>query len=174
MTLKTNDTTTPQDESIAIMELGQNTVQLLSVMVYLDGERMTNADVAADAAKSMVGTMNLQFSSSANLVPMEYSDLRSENGGEVGVTTITNVIVPEGYRASSVYKSGNQLAFTLTGVTEGQTVNVIVNGQTYTAEAGTYMGMSGYAVILSGDEEVTAVEITVTGGTSAEPTPEEP
>lgn len=58
-----------------IMALTQNTAHALSVLVYLDGETVTNADVAATGNSSMTGTMNLQFSSSANLVPMEYADL---------------------------------------------------------------------------------------------------
>ena len=55
-----------------IMSLTQNTAAAVSVLVYLDGENVTNADVAFDSAKSMTGTMNLQFCSSANLVPMQY------------------------------------------------------------------------------------------------------
>lgn len=58
----------------AITPLTQNTQVNVSALVYLNGETLTNADVAADVAQSMAGTMNLQFSSSANLVPMEYAD----------------------------------------------------------------------------------------------------
>lgn len=67
-----------------IVDLAQNTEQKVSVLVYLDGENLQNADVAADVAASMSGTMNLQFSSSANLVPMEYADLHQK-----GETTTT-------------------------------------------------------------------------------------
>ncbi|MBR3935788.1 MAG: hypothetical protein IKJ57_04500, partial [Oscillospiraceae bacterium] len=62
-------------DSYEIMPLTQNTAHALSVLVYLDGEKITNADVAATASTSMTGKMNLQFSSSATLVPMEYKDL---------------------------------------------------------------------------------------------------
>lgn len=58
-----------------IMSLTQNTATALSVLVYLNGEKITNSNVAAVDDYSMTGTMNLQFSSSANLVPMEYADL---------------------------------------------------------------------------------------------------
>lgn len=58
-----------------IMALTQNQAQALSVLVYLDGTTVTNADVAATGSTSMTGTMNLQFASSANLIPMEYADL---------------------------------------------------------------------------------------------------
>jgi hypothetical protein len=58
-----------------ITSLTQNEATQVSVLVYLDGEHITNAHVASTAATSVTGTMNLQFASSANLVPMEYADL---------------------------------------------------------------------------------------------------
>ena len=58
-----------------IMALTQNQAAALSVLVYLDGNHVTNSDVAATASTSMTGTMNLQFASSANLVPMDYAAL---------------------------------------------------------------------------------------------------
>ena len=72
----------------AIMSLTQNTAHALSVLVYLDGNEVTNADVAATGSTSMTGKMNLQFSSSATLVPMEYSGLYIPgNGGTTETTT---------------------------------------------------------------------------------------
>ena len=73
-----------------ITALTQNTPTAVSVMVYLDGEHLTNADVSATVAQSMTGSMNLQFASSAKLVPMENgnlhtpgnSDATPEQGGE--------------------------------------------------------------------------------------------
>ena len=59
----------------AITSLDQNIQKNISVLVYLDGETMTNEDVAATAKNSLVGTVNIQFASSANLVPMEYGGL---------------------------------------------------------------------------------------------------
>ena len=59
----------------AITSLDQNIQKNISVLVYLDGETMTNEDVAATAENSLTGTVNIQFASSANLVPMEYGDL---------------------------------------------------------------------------------------------------
>ena len=58
-----------------ITALTQNQAQQVSVLVYLDGNYVSNGSVAATAATSMTGTMNLQFASSATLVPMEYADL---------------------------------------------------------------------------------------------------
>ena len=61
-----------------ITALNQNTATAVSVLVYLDGETITNKDVAATGTSSMTGTMNLQFASSANLVPMEYTPLMNQ------------------------------------------------------------------------------------------------
>ena len=69
-----------ENNDYRIMALDQNVVHELSVMVYLDGNVVENKDVAFDSAKSMSGSMNLQFSSSATLVPMEYTDLRTGTG----------------------------------------------------------------------------------------------
>jgi hypothetical protein len=58
-----------------ITALTQNEATQVSVLVYLDGNRVGNKDVAATAPTSVSGTMNLQFASSATLVPMDYADL---------------------------------------------------------------------------------------------------
>lgn len=78
--------TDPADAVIAA--LTQNEAKAVSVLVYLEGAHIENADVAANVAESMSGTLNLQFASSATLVPMNYTPLQSqgnttapENGG---------------------------------------------------------------------------------------------
>ena len=58
-------------DDAVITSLPQNVAVAVSAMVYLDGESMGNDDVSATVAKSLTGSMNLQFSSSANLVPMK-------------------------------------------------------------------------------------------------------
>ncbi len=60
-----------------ITALPQNQAETVSVLVYLDGANITNADVAT-AGKSATGTMNLQFSSTAQLDPMDYTPLQSQ------------------------------------------------------------------------------------------------
>ncbi len=69
---------TPADA--VITALTQNTAQAVSVLVYLDGETVTNADVSATGTTSMTGSLNLQFASSANLVPMNYTPLMEQTG----------------------------------------------------------------------------------------------
>ena len=61
----------------AIMALSQNTATVLSAYVYLDGDKVENADVATGAS-SMTGSINLQFASDAELTPMDYADLKGQ------------------------------------------------------------------------------------------------
>lgn len=63
-------------EEAKLMQLEQNAAKKLTVLVYLDGHGVDNGDVA-NAASSMTGTLNLQFSSSAKLQPMENTALRN-------------------------------------------------------------------------------------------------
>ncbi len=63
-------------DDATITALDQNTAKFVRAIVYLDGETITNADVA-NAATSMTGTLNLQFSSSEDLVPMDYTALKT-------------------------------------------------------------------------------------------------
>ena len=55
-----------------ITTLDQNVAKGVSALVFLDGDEVDNADVAT-SGNSMTGTMNLQFSSSASLTPMNYT-----------------------------------------------------------------------------------------------------
>lgn len=69
-----------------LVALERNKQTVLTAYVYLDGETVTNSDVAT-GTMSMSGTMNLQFSSDANLVPMNYSPLQ---GGQTTPETPSN------------------------------------------------------------------------------------
>jgi hypothetical protein len=64
-----------ESKDAVITALSPNVAQHVTVLVYLDGETIENKDVAASAMQSMSGTFNIQFASSAELQPMEYSDL---------------------------------------------------------------------------------------------------
>ncbi len=64
----------PVDGDDVITALTQNVATTVKAIVYLDGETVTNADVAISNT-SMTGTMNLQFASDATLVPMDNADL---------------------------------------------------------------------------------------------------
>lgn len=69
---KSGDTDAKDD----LVELTQNQATKISVVVWLDGDTVNNTMVG-NAATSIPGTMNLQFSSSATLTPMENSALRN-------------------------------------------------------------------------------------------------
>ena len=86
VTTTTEEMIKAQDDA-KIIALQQNVATALSALVYLDGETIGNDDVAATAAKSLTGTMNLQFSSSATLVPMEYANLH-QSGTATGAKSV--------------------------------------------------------------------------------------
>ena len=69
-------TTAKSAEEAILCALQANTAKAVSAMVYLDGDYVTNEDVAAEAS-SMTGTLNLQFASDVTLVPMENSALKN-------------------------------------------------------------------------------------------------
>ena len=75
-----------------LMALNQNEATVLTAMVYLDGDYVDNADVAANGT-SMMGTLSLQFSSDAELTPMMNTPIFE--GSEQGETTTTTPATPE-------------------------------------------------------------------------------
>lgn len=75
-TLKLEAKAADATEADKLMDLQQNTATKISVLVYLDGDKVDNSMVA-NAAQSITGSLNLQFASSANLVPMQNSALKN-------------------------------------------------------------------------------------------------
>ncbi len=69
-------TTAKSADDAILCALQANAAKAVSAMVYLDGDYVTNEDVAAQAS-SMTGTLNLQFASDVPLVPMENSALQN-------------------------------------------------------------------------------------------------
>ena len=173
-TAKVNSDDTAYDDSIAIMELEQNTIHELSVMVYLDGNAVQNDDVAADAAKSLLGAMNLQFSSSANLSPMQYSDLMSGNGGaldniptpsepEVEAVDLKDVTtINDGYTveySAFATKGGMKCIAVRINDTDGNNIaanyTVTINGQD-----AKYMLNTGWYIVADAAPESVVVNVT--------------
>ena len=74
------------DESV-ITALTQNKASKITVIVYLDGDIVDNTMVA-NGTTSMTGLMNIQFSSSATLAPMENTGMR-QGGTSMGEITYT-------------------------------------------------------------------------------------
>ena len=67
------------------MPLTQNVATALSVTVYLDGHVVDNSMVASEGTISMGGSLNLQFSSDADLSAMSYTPL--QGGGSSSTET---------------------------------------------------------------------------------------
>ncbi len=65
-----------------IMALEQDVATKLTALVYLDGSVVNNSMVAATAAQSMSGKLNLQFSTDAALIPMDNMDLINGDASE--------------------------------------------------------------------------------------------
>jgi len=80
----TSVTLAAADEGV-VTTLNQNEVKKVSVLVYVDGENIDNASVA-NATKSGDLTLNLQFSSSAELHPMENNTLKNMDKTETTTT----------------------------------------------------------------------------------------
>jgi hypothetical protein len=78
--LKADDGTLKADMS-AITSLEQSVAKKVSVLVYLDGTNLSNTSVF-NGANSGTLTLNLQFSSSAQLVPMDDNDLKSATSAD--------------------------------------------------------------------------------------------
>lgn len=60
---------TKRSDSAIIRDLPQNSPTIITVVVWMDGDSVSNSMVGQLAQQSMSGTMNLQFTSSADLVP---------------------------------------------------------------------------------------------------------
>ena len=145
-----------------LMPLNQNQAHALSVLVYLDGNKVGNEDVAAQAATSLVGKLNLQFASSATLVPMDYAQLHtpSTSGGTGGGTATTeySVTVPEGVTGNVKATANTDYTFT---VTTGYTLDKVTVGGT---EVSPTAGENGAYTIPAANVTGNIV-ITVTTGT---------
>lgn len=90
--------------------LTQNVAKKVTAIVYLDGDIVDNTMVA-NAASSMTGSLNLQFSSSATLKPMENTGMR--DGGSTGTTT--PVTYTEYKKAGDLYeKAVGETTYTIT------------------------------------------------------------
>ena len=77
---------TDRTENGTILALKPDEATIVTALVYLDGSVVNNAMVAANATQSMSGVLNLQFSSSAELIPMQYTPLQNGDGQTGGGT----------------------------------------------------------------------------------------
>ena len=135
--------------SSVITELQQNVATAVSTLVYLDGETLSNADVAN---AELSGTMNLQFSSTAELKPMDYGDLKNGNTEEQSEYTVT---------VNGVQADQRVLAGATYTLTRDQYASLIPEGQTVTAVTVT---MGGTEVVGAYDSATGTVTVTNVSG----------
>lgn len=142
-----------RSSSAAITALTQDEIQKVTAVVYLDGSVVNNASVAANALYSMTGSMNLQFSSSATLVPAENNALRS-NGADITYTELDNAAYKAGYCNfdGGVYKLNDDVR-----LYEGS------DGQIYYSADG-----ENYTQLSASSEVLTEVTATLSGNSNAD------
>ena len=149
-----------------IMSLEQNIAKALTAVVWLDGDMVDNTMVSATEATSLNGTLNLQFASSADLVPaaneaylnitadrtgLEATLLNAEetyNAGQGLYTTVTwgpfaaayehalAVMDDENASVSKIYNAALDLA-------KAQTALTLVSHETLAKVIATYRDMMG-------------------------------
>lgn len=100
-----------------ITALPQNTATKVSVLVYLEGSTIENADVAASAYQSLTGTLNLQFASSAELIPQEDGNLHT-------TVTVTEDTIAVGADKTLVFDGA-----TTWSSSDAETISVDNNGK---------------------------------------------
>ena len=71
------------ETAVLLDSMPKNKAQQVSAVVWLDGNQITNADVAATELQSMSGTLNLQFTTDIALSPVVNTPLK---GVEAGTT----------------------------------------------------------------------------------------
>jgi hypothetical protein len=123
-----------KDDQSAITALVPDVAKKVTAIVYLDGDLVDNTMVA-NANQSMSGSLNLQFSSSATLQPMENTGMRS--GGLEATDTPTVVQQSKIAEAGETYSFGGITGTVKEGyvITKGSDGNYYYskdNGQTYT------------------------------------------
>lgn len=89
-------TLTEKNEEGVITALDADVVQKVTVLVYLDGSVVNNSTVAANSMHSMTGNLNLQFSSSAELMPATNTQLQTD-GNKVEYTLLNTELYNNGY-----------------------------------------------------------------------------
>lgn len=97
---------TAQAKDDTITTLTADTIKKISVLVYLDGGS------SKYAAESASGTLNLQFCTDANLVPMEYTGYVTTNPATAGLVITGDKTVAAGQKITNLAATYNGQAAT--------------------------------------------------------------
>ena len=92
---------------VKITELDQNVAKAVTAIVWIDGNIVDNSMVSAVSDSSLNGILNLQFSSSVDLVPAENGTLYNSNASRLDLTNQLNDSV-ENYPVKATYERGQQ------------------------------------------------------------------
>lgn len=161
------------DGDATLCALPTNTAKAVSAMVYLDGDNVDNADVA-NGTDSMTGTLNLQFASSADLVPMSNSGLENmqETSYKLSVKKDSANTEPVTLSENGALLPNSTFSYNASTLKAGiESVTATMGGTTvenvYDAETGmiTIPNVTGDVVITINVKETT-VTMNVTGGTT--------
>ena len=151
-------------EHAVITALNQNAAHTVSVLVYLDGNLVTNKEVSATGSKSVTGKMNLQFSSSAQLTPMVYTPLTQQTGKVALPGTMLKTINVSGEATAVGAFEEDAVTIALTAA-EGKEITAVtaVSVGNTALESTAYTYANGKLTFTStGITEDTVVAITVT------------
>jgi len=78
-----------------ITDLQQNVAKAVTVVVWLDGDLVDNSMVSADRAASMGGRLNLQFATSAELVPAADGSMLNYTADKAGLEALLEDLADE-------------------------------------------------------------------------------
>lgn len=159
-TMKTDATTGNYDPTITALQ--QNIAIGISAMVYLDGDYVDNGDVAI-RGDSMTGTLNLQFSSSEDLEPMDYTFTEDTGADEedLPMPAITAATIDANGTLTFTHENApTGVIYTLAiGESNTYTVN---NGDTLSAEQLALLAGNTVGLVATADGyEAGAAQVTV-------------
>lgn len=146
-----------------ITTLTADTIKKISVLVYLDGGS------SKYAAESASGTLNLQFCTDANLVPMEYTGYVTTNPATAGLVITGDKTVVAGQKITNLAATynGQQLTSGVTWSVTGGDATIVADTGVLTAgtTAGEVTVTATYTPEGAGSTPVTATyTVTVTAG----------
>jgi hypothetical protein len=165
-TTKESVTTLSSDKG-AITSLTQNTAEKVSALVYLDGENIDNTAVV-NAASSGTLKLNLQFSSSADLVPMSNTALKTLTTATITGSESMTTGATGNYTVSASGKTVKEVEWS-SNATSVASVASDNKTETTTVTAGSTTGEATITAKVTFTDNTTATatfKITVTSATS--------
>ena len=142
--------------------LDQNVITGVSALVYLDGDYIDNGDVInSENGISNSGTMNLQFASSVNLVPMENTALKNGETYDVTFNKANDINI-----LTTAEKASNGLDYTFALASNNYTVTYKVGAdgeeKLLTGVEQTYADQTGWVYTIPAVYVTDAITIIIT------------